>query len=190
MSDNTLVQRRFLTTVSYTIAENGVQIDERGFREQTSYFQAFEDIPSQPFRLHHFQRTGIMLSVFCIFLAVVLLVGLINTGELDLLSALFAIAFGGVPTLLTWLTRRDVAGFGKEGDMFVLHGSLPSRQEVNAFLERLHQAKIAYLRRTYFETSDSDGVEHQHVLLWLHNLGAISDAELQAHGVALPKQEE
>lgn len=176
-----LIQKRFLLTTSYNITEEGIQVHEKGYKNETSYLIPFEDISNKPFRYRSFQPAGIYLSILCISCAVILSIGYYNIGQLSIDILLFALAISAAPPILTWLTRKDIAGFGDLKQGFMLHGSKPSSQAVQNFLEHVQSNKKSYLRKRYVhqQAPNRSKAEKLQVLNWLHSEGVISDEELE-----------
>src|SRR5262245_44552180 len=67
--NESLVQRRLLSSRTLTAEYNGVRILEKGLNKQFSFFVPFEEIPSTPFSLRIYDKSAIILTVVCSVIA-------------------------------------------------------------------------------------------------------------------------
>ena len=186
MSDS-FTQKYLLSSRNFTIEYNGVRILEKGFNKQFSYFVSFENIPSTPFSLRMYDKTAIILTVVCSVFAVVIAIGIFQSGQVTIGNILFFLALVGIPAALTWFTRKELAGLGVPGNGLILRANSPSMQAVQSFLQALQQAKITYLREAYFDKAAPDtSVDELQMLLWLKEHGAISNDEFEARKQNIP----
>ncbi len=180
MSD-VITQRYLLSSRNYTIEYNGVRVFEKGFNKQFSYFIPFENVPSTAFSLRMYDKTAIILTVVCSVFAIVIAIGIVQSGQVTIGNILFFLALVGIPAALTWFTRKELAGLGTPGNGLILRANRPSIQAVQSFLQALRQAKISYLREAYFDKATPNTSEDElQRLLWLKEHGAISNDEFEA----------
>jgi hypothetical protein len=179
MSDS-LIQRRLLASSILTVEYNGIRIVEKGLNKQFSYFVPFEEIPSAPFSLRIYDKVAIMLAVVCGVFALIIAMSFISAQHITLANVLFVLLLAGIPTAITWFTRKELTGFGVPGQGLVLRANRPSPQAVQAFLQLVRQAKITYLREMYFDKVVPDNpADEMKMLLWLKNQEAISSDEFE-----------
>ncbi len=180
MSD-VFTQQYLLSSRNFTIEYNGVRVVEKGFNKQFSYFVPFEEVPSTPFSLRMYDKTAIILTIVCSVFAVVIAIGVFQSGQVTIGNILFVLALVGIPAALTWFTRKELAGLGVPGNGLILRANRPSPQAVQSFLQALHQAKISYMREAYFDkAAPNTAVDELQMLLWLKEHGAISKDEFEA----------
>lgn len=179
--NNVITQRYLLSSRNFTIEYNGVRVFEKGLNKQLSYFIPFEKVPNTPFSLRIYDKTAIMLTVVCSVFAVVIAIGVLQSGQFGLGNILFLLALVGIPAALTWFTRKELAGLGVPGNGLILRANRPSGAAVQTFLQALQQAKTAYLREAYFDkATPNPSVDELQLLLWLKEHGAISNDEFEA----------
>jgi hypothetical protein len=178
----TLRQRDSFKTIRMTITHSGVQVYEETLNKKHDSFVPFENISNEVFHMRRFRQWAILLTmVFGVFAAIGLWAQTTPqvTGSRVSNSITLVVLFL-VPLLIMWFTRKEFTGFGVSNNAFLVRANKPSREEVHQFLQVLSEAKIGYLRETYFEQAKYASPEEElRNLIWLRKQQAISQDEFE-----------
>lgn len=93
------------------------------------------------------------------------------------IAAAGAVAFFG----LYWNSRREFWKLKLKEDYLYLYKNLPSREQTEAFVKSLLEARNAYLRENYLQIDENLDYEQQfYNLRWLRSIAAINKEEFEA----------
>src|SRR5262245_56644597 len=126
----TLVQRRWTERRSFSILENGLQVEEKTLFSRTRYSVPFEAIPDDSFTVASSSRVWFGLAV---------------AAAAATLLHLFAGPLAVVFAHLWWHSRRAYVGLRCGRQVVLFHDGSP----LHVFLDDLQLRKRLYLRHTY-----------------------------------------
>ena len=177
---DTLIQRVFLHYSECRIEASGLQIHEKTPTNQRDYFVRFEDIPTARFTFVLYRRWLIIWLICCVVSLGYLLFALtrqtVTASQLPTLLGLVGLTIGS--GALVWFTRRSYIGLGTPGNAILFRANKPSTEVVSAFLDRMTQARRAFLRDTYMRFDGSEPpTALLNRLLWLKEQDAITSQE-------------
>lgn len=140
----------------------------------------FENIDGERGIFRTSKTSWLVVSAVLALLAVALgLSGVAGTSgwAIALVPAVGALACG----VLYGYSRKEFWKLKLKDDYLYLYKNIPSRQETEAFLKSLLEARNAYLRENYLQIDENLDYEQQfYNLRWLRSIDAISKAEFEA----------
>jgi hypothetical protein len=63
-----------------------------------------------------YDKTAIILTVVCSVFAVIIAIGILQSGQVTIGNIVFILALVGIPAALTWFTRKELDGLGVPGN--------------------------------------------------------------------------
>lgn len=178
-----LEQKKVFRKERFTLVEDGVQIEVRGFDTEPCRVLPYTSIPVLPIKITD-TRTELLAG-----LGLLTLFGMITGGmhvyepvkehaTQNLLVVIGVFVIAGVLGLIYTLTKKKHIVFSDGQQSLILDARKPSEREVEDFIERMHQEKIAYLERRIKRAMKSDaGYNLPGVLSDLVGAGLISEAQ-------------
>jgi len=172
---DTFQQKKVTGTRTYRLLDDGIMVIVKSFGSVQESKIPYDDVDDQPLLTTAYSKQWLRLTIVFAVMYVVL--------GFDEPLGRFALSFGGLALisatflLLSWqkYVRYDAGDYWLQ-----FYASVPSDEEVEAFVARIRDRRGQYLKERYGEPMSGDSPTEQVARLhWLREQGALSDAEFE-----------
>jgi len=177
-ADCKLYQRCFLTQNTYTLAEGGILVNEKRAFSSKKYMVPFENIAAERTEISYSSAIWFWAMLILWSLSILTLVLLFLGKDVDSLAYAFWGFLAVIATIIYLYSRTShvILVAGQPG--LILHKNVPSKEEMEAFIETVNIAKKNYLTQHYLiGTSDASKADAIHKLSWLKEHGIITQSD-------------